>query len=84
MANPALLICDEISLGLSPRIIKDLYVVLEAIRAQGTTMIIVEQDITRALRFADRVFCFQEGHVTLQGRPSELTRDEIKRAYFGI
>lgn len=84
MANPNLLICDEISLGLAPKVIGDLYEVLAEIRKRGTTMIIVEQDINRAMKFSDRVYCLQEGHVTLEGRPSELTRDQIKRAYFGI
>jgi branched-chain amino acid transport system ATP-binding protein len=82
--NPKLLICDELSLGLAPRVIVELYEVLREIRRQGTTMIIVEQDINRAMKFSDRVYCLQEGRVTLEGRPSELTRDEIKRAYFGI
>lgn len=84
MANPKVLLCDEVSLGLSPRIIRDLYVGLDQIRSEGTTIVIVEQDITRALKFADRVYCLQEGRVTLEGRPEDLTRDQIKRAYFGI
>lgn len=84
MANPKLLLCDEISLGLSPKIIRDLYVALYEIRNEGATIVIVEQDINRALKFADRVYCLQEGRITLEGRPAELTRDQIKLAYFGI
>lgn len=84
MANPKLLLCDEISLGLSPRIIKDLYAALQEIRNEGTAIIIVEQDINRALQFADRIYCLQEGRVTLEGRPAELTREQLKFAYFGI
>jgi branched-chain amino acid transport system ATP-binding protein len=84
MANPSLLLCDEISLGLSPTVIRDLYVSLRTIREEGTTIIIVEQDINRALKFSDRVYCLQEGKITLEGRPDALTREEIKLAYFGI
>ncbi len=84
MSNPKLLLCDEVSLGLAPRVIRDLYVGLGQIRAEGTTIVIVEQDITRAMKFADRVYCFQEGRIMLEGRPADLTREQIKRAYFGI
>jgi branched-chain amino acid transport system ATP-binding protein len=84
MANPSLLLCDEISLGLSPIVIRDLYVSLRTIRQEGATIVVVEQDINRALKFADRVYCLQEGRVTLEGRPAALTRDEIKLAYFGV
>lgn len=84
MTNPKVLLCDEVSLGLSPRVIRDLYVGLDQIRSEGTTIVLVEQDITRALKFADRVYCLQEGRVMLEGRPQDLTRDQIKRAYFGI
>jgi branched-chain amino acid transport system ATP-binding protein len=65
-------------------VIRDLYVSLRAIREEGTTVIIVEQDINRALKFSDRVYCLQEGRITLEGRPDTLTRDQIKLAYFGI
>lgn len=84
MTNPKLLLCDEISLGLSPIVIRDLYAALREVRKEGTTIVIVEQDINRALKFADRVYCLQEGRITLEGRPSDLTRDQIKLAYFGI
>jgi branched-chain amino acid transport system ATP-binding protein len=84
MTNPELLLCDEISLGLAPIVIRDVYAALPDIRAEGTTLVIVEQDIARALSIADRVYCLQEGRVTLEGRPSDLTRERIKLAYFGV
>jgi branched-chain amino acid transport system ATP-binding protein len=84
MANPQLLLCDELSLGLAPIVIRDIYAAMPGIRAEGTTLLIVEQDIQRALRAADRVYCMQRGRVTLQGRPRELARDQIKLAYFGV
>jgi branched-chain amino acid transport system ATP-binding protein len=84
MANPRLLLCDEISLGLAPIVIRDIYAALPDIRAEGTTVLIVEQDTNRALSVADRVYCLQEGRVTLTGVPAELTRERIRRAYFGV
>jgi branched-chain amino acid transport system ATP-binding protein len=84
MTNPRLLLCDEISLGLAPIVIRDIYAALPGIRSEGTTLLVVEQDINRALAVADRVYCFQEGKVTLEGRPEDLTRAQIKLAYFGI
>ena len=84
MSNPKLLLCDEISLGLAPIVIRDIYAVLPSVKAQGTSLLIVEQDIIRALSVADRVYCFQEGRVTLSGRPQELTKDAIHAAYFGL
>jgi len=84
MTNPELLLCDEISLGLAPVIIRDVYAALPGIRGEGTTLVVVEQDINRALGVADRVYCLQEGRVTLEGRPADLTREQIKLAYFGI
>ena len=84
MSNPRVLLCDELSLGLAPIVIRDIYAAMPGIRAEGTTILIVEQDIQRALRAADRVYCMQKGRVTLEGRPGELSRDGIKSAYFGI
>ena len=83
MANPRLLICDEISLGLAPIIVKEIYDALPAITASGQTAIIVEQDVGLAQRVSSRLYCFQEGRVALTGRSSELTREAISRAYFG-
>jgi len=84
MTNPRLLLCDELSLGLAPIVIRDIYAAMPGIRAEGTTILIVEQDIQRALRAVDRVYCMQKGRITLKGRPTELTREEIKLAYFGV
>ena len=84
MSNPTLLLCDELSLGLAPVIIRQLYAVLPVIVAEGTTVVVVEQDINQALSVADRVYCFQEGRVSLQGRPDELSREDVATAYFGV
>ncbi len=82
-SKPRLLLCDEISLGLAPIVINEVYAALPAIKATGASLVIVEQDISRALAVADRVYWFQEGRVTLSGRPKELTQDQIHEAYFG-
>lgn len=83
MSNPELLLCDEISLGLAPIVIRDIYAALPRIRESGAAVILVEQDIGRALSVADRVYCMMEGRVTLHARPSEMTRAAIHSAYFG-
>jgi branched-chain amino acid transport system ATP-binding protein len=83
MCNPRVLLCDEISLGLAPVVIGRIYAALPRIKARGATVILVEQDIAQALKAADRVYCFQEGRVSLAGRPAELDRDKIHMAYFG-
>lgn len=84
MSNPKLLLCDEISLGLAPKIIKDIYAAVPRIRDLGTSIVVVEQDVGQALAVADRIYCFQEGHVSLTGTPQTLTRADIAKAYFGI
>jgi branched-chain amino acid transport system ATP-binding protein len=84
MANPHLLLCDEISLGLAPTTIKDIYAALPSIKADGTTVILVEQDINQALSVCDRFYCFQEGRVSLTGCPGDADKAQIKAAYFGI
>jgi branched-chain amino acid transport system ATP-binding protein len=83
MSNPRVLLCDEISLGLAPIIIADIYAALPQIKAEGTSVVLVEQDIVQAMKVSDRVYCFQEGRLSLTGRPRELTREQIHRAYFG-
>jgi branched-chain amino acid transport system ATP-binding protein len=83
MSNPAILLCDELSLGLAPIVIKDIYDALPAIQAEGMSVIVVEQDIRQALAVADRVYCFQEGRVSLTGRPADLSQERITAAYFG-
>ncbi len=84
MANPKLLLCDEISLGLAPIVVRDIYARLPAILAQGTSIILVEQDIVQALKAAQRVYCLQEGRVALEGATKALTREQIAAAYFGV
>ena len=84
MANPKLLLCDEISLGLAPVIIKEIYAQLDRISVNGTSLIVVEQDIKQAMAIAKRVYCLREGRVALEGRSSDLDRDQITKAYFGI
>ena len=69
MSNPRLLLCDEISLGLAPIVIRDIYQALPRIKAGGTSIILVEQDIVQAMKVADRVYCFQEGRVSLVRQP---------------
>ena len=83
MSNPRVLLCDEISLGLAPIIIAHVYAALPQIKAEGTSVVLVEQDIVQAMKVADRIYCFQEGRLSLAGRPQELTREQIHRAYFG-
>lgn len=83
MSNPKLLLCDEISLGLAPIVIQDIYKVLPQIKASGTSIIIVEQDISQALRVADRIYCMMEGKITLEGSPVGISRESIHAAYFG-
>ncbi len=83
MSNPDFLLFDEISLGLAPIIIRDIYAALPGIVAAGSGAIIVEQDITRALSVSTRVVCLQEGRVSLEGRPGDLDRATISAAYFG-
>ena len=84
MSNPEVLLCDEISLGLAPTTIKDIYAALPEIQSNGTAVLVVEQDINQALSVADRFYCFQEGRTSLTGKPGEVSRDAIKSAYFGL
>lgn len=84
MANPQLLLCDEVSLGLAPVIVKEIYAEFRSVTANRTTLVIVEQDIRQAMAVSDRVYCIREGRIVLEGRPSELEREELTKAYFGI
>jgi len=84
MGNPRLLLCDELSLGLAPTVVKDIYAVFPSIRAAGAAIVLVEQDIGQALSAADRVYCFQEGRVSLAGRADAMSRERISQAYFGL
>jgi branched-chain amino acid transport system ATP-binding protein len=84
MSNPKLLLCDELSLGLAPIVIRDIYARLPSITGEGTSLVIVEQDIVQALAAAQYVYCLQEGRVALEGAPATLTREAISAAYFGV
>ena len=84
MSTPKLLLCDEISLGLAPVVIRDIYAALPGIKAEGTSVVVVEQDVGQAMQVSDRLYCFQEGRVSLEGVPSELSRERISAAYFGV
>ncbi len=84
MSNPDLILFDEISLGLAPIIVKDIYDALPGIIGDGMSAIIVEQDITKALSVSSRVYCLQEGRVSLESASDTVSREDISRAYFGI
>lgn len=83
LADPRVLLCDEISLGLAPVVINELYRIIPAIRERGVAVVLVEQDITRSLAVADRFYCLLEGHVNLSGRPAETSRETVVQHYFG-
>jgi branched-chain amino acid transport system ATP-binding protein len=84
MTEPKLLLCDEISLGLAPVVIKDIYVKLKEIAEQGITLLIVEQDVTRSLKHSDYAYVILEGKVVMEGPSKELDPAEVNDAYFGI
>jgi branched-chain amino acid transport system ATP-binding protein len=84
MSNPELLLCDELSLGLAPIVIGEIYAAMPAITGEGMAVVIVEQDVTLAQRVSQRVYCLQEGRVALEGRSQALTREQIFAAYFGV
>ncbi|HKE63942.1 MAG TPA: ABC transporter ATP-binding protein [Micromonosporaceae bacterium] len=81
--NPRLLLLDELSLGLAPIVVRGLYERLPEILAQGTTVLLVEQDVSQALRVADQVCCLRGGRAALRGRPADLSAEQIQAAYFG-
>ena len=82
--QPAPPVVRRDQLGLAPKVIGDLYRTLMAVNRDGATLILVEQDIQQAMRIADRVYCLQEGRVTLAGPPGDLTHAAIREAYFGL
>jgi branched-chain amino acid transport system ATP-binding protein len=84
MANPRLLLLDEISLGLAPVVVRGLYRALRTIAGEGTTTLVVDQDVSQVMALARRVYCFRKGSVSLEGPPAELTRDRLSAAYFGV
>ena len=83
MSNPELILLDEVSLGLAPVIIKDIYELLPRVIDGGVSAILVKQDVSRALASAVRFLCLQEGRVSLEGEPQAHSREDITRAYFG-
>jgi branched-chain amino acid transport system ATP-binding protein len=83
MANPRLLLVDEISLGLAPLVVRHLYQALETVKREGTTLLVVEQDVSQVLAVASRLYCLRKGAVALEGVPAHLTRERIAAAYFG-
>ena len=84
MSNPDILLLDEVSLGLSPLIVDRVYASLDGLIKSGTTIILVEQDLSRAMSVADRVICMLEGKAVLEGKANELTREQVTEAYFGL
>ncbi len=84
MGNPRLILLDELSLGLAPVIIRTIYETVASISHEGTTVVLVEQDISQALAAADRAYCLLEGRVSLHSTTSELTRERVVEAYFGV
>ena len=84
MANPRILLLDELSLGLAPAVVRRLYDMLPALLATGMGILLVEQDVTQALRVSDRAHCLLEGRITLSGRPRDLAPADVEAAYFGL
>jgi branched-chain amino acid transport system ATP-binding protein len=84
MMNPELLLLDEVSLGLSPLVVDRVYARLEALKSSGVAMLLVEQDLRRAMATASRTICMLEGAVAIEGPTSALTREEVTEAYFGL
>ncbi len=84
VANPRVLMLDELSLGLAPVVVQRIYAMLPQILATGLTVLLVEQDVSQALRVASHLQCLLEGHTTLEGRPSDVTPEQVEAAYFGL
>ena len=84
MMNPELLLLDEVSLGLSPLVVDRLYVRLEALKSSGVAMLLVEQDLKRAMSTASRTICMLEGLIAIEGPTRTLSREQVTEAYFGL
>jgi branched-chain amino acid transport system ATP-binding protein len=84
VANPRVLLLDELSLGLAPVIVQRIYGMLPQILATGLTVLLVEQDVSQALRVASHIHCLLEGRTTLEGRPADVTAEQVEAAYFGL
>ena len=83
MSNPRLLLCDEISLGLAPVMVEQIYRSFADIRREGTAVVLVEQDVKRALAASERVYCLLKGRVSLTGPAHEMRPEQLTHAYFG-
>lgn len=83
LCQPRVLLCDEISLGLAPRVIREIYQVMPSIADAGTALVLVEQDVRLAQSASRRLYCMLEGRITLTGKSGDIHRDDIARAYFG-
>jgi branched-chain amino acid transport system ATP-binding protein len=84
VANPRVLLLDELSLGLAPVVVQRIYGMLPQILATGLTVLLVEQDVSQALRVASHIHCLLEGRTTLEGRPADATAEQVEAAYFGL
>jgi branched-chain amino acid transport system ATP-binding protein len=84
MSNPRLLLCDEISLGLAPIVVRDIFTRLPSIVAEGAAVVIVEQDVMQAVQATNYVYCLHEGRVSLEGASKGLSREQLRAAYFGV
>jgi branched-chain amino acid transport system ATP-binding protein len=84
VANPRVLLLDELSLGLAPIVVRRMYQLLPELLAAGVTVLVVEQDVSQAVRVASRLQCLLEGRTTLVGRPAAFTPAQIEAAYFGL
>jgi branched-chain amino acid transport system ATP-binding protein len=84
VANPRVLLLDELSLGLAPVVIQRIYGMLPQILATGLTVLLVEQDVSQALRIASRIQCLLEGRTTLEGEPGDVSAEQVEAAYFGL
>ncbi len=84
MTNPEIILLDEVSLGLSPLVVDRVYAQLEGLKASGVAVVLVEQDLKRAMAMSSRTICMLEGAIAIEGLTSALTREDVTKAYFGL
>ncbi|MGD0184209.1 MAG: ABC transporter ATP-binding protein [Roseiarcus sp.] len=84
MTNPEVILLDEVSLGLAPLVVERVYAQLEGLKASGVAIVLVEQDLKRAMAMAGRTICMLEGAIAIDGPTSSLTREDVTKAYFGL
>jgi len=84
LTQPRVLLCDEVSLGLAPRVVKDIYDSIPSIAASGAALVLVEQDVALAQKASNRLYCMLEGRITLTGSSDAIKRAEVAEAYFGL